>query len=61
MRHDGDASGGIPVFGVAAPLGDEKETPCRKRTRMTSEEPSRLGIDHLLPNDHFAHGSVGVS
>ncbi len=28
---------------------------------MTSADPSLLGIEHLLPNDHFADGNIGAS
>jgi hypothetical protein len=45
---------------VAAFLGGEKET-VRLGTRMTSEEPSRLGIHHLLANGDVADWSISAA
>src|SRR5947208_1592367 len=57
-RHDRNATISVLVFGMAAFLADTKKKPCCWRTRMTSVEPSRLGIHHLLANRNFADRSI---
>ena len=53
MWYNGDASTGIAIFGVA-PFWETKTKPCCWSTRMTSPEPSRLGIHRLLTHIEVA-------
>src|SRR5690349_15557887 len=46
---------------VWLPFWETKTKPCRSSTRMTSPDPSRLGIHHLLPHIEVGHGRVGRS
>src|ERR1043166_1884149 len=43
------------------PFWVAKEKPCCWSTRMTSEEPSRLGIHQFLPKRDFTDRGIGVA
>lgn len=43
------------------PFWEARKNPCAWSTRMTSEDPSRLGIHHLLADGYVADRSVGVA
>src|SRR5260221_14514236 len=43
------------------PFWEAKKKPCSWSARMTSEELSRLGIDHFLADGDFTDWRVGVA